>query len=90
MPASLESAVRFLCCRFWFLPCCEKNLGVTVEHPFSVFVGNKLCTLNQEESYKGVLSESNKITAVDAKQYIHPTFMPKCIFFSLFYMKEKI
>lgn len=40
MPASLEFAVRFFCCRFRFLPC-EKNLGVTVECPFKVFQGNR-------------------------------------------------
>jgi len=49
MPATLEFAVRFLCYRFQFLRC-EKDLGVAVEHCFKVFLGNKLCTLNQEES----------------------------------------
>lgn len=42
MPGTLEFAARFLSCRFRFLPC-EKNLGVTVEHPFfKVFLGSKL------------------------------------------------
>lgn len=41
MPATLQFAVRFLCGVLWFLPC-EKNLGVTVEHPFKVFLGNRL------------------------------------------------
>jgi len=41
MPATLELAVRFLCCRLRFLPC-VKNLGVTVEDSFEVFLGNKL------------------------------------------------
>lgn len=41
MPGTLEFPVRFLCCRLWFLRY-VKNLGVTVEDPFKVFLGNKL------------------------------------------------
>jgi hypothetical protein len=92
MPATSEFAARFLCCGFRFLPC-EKNLGLTVEHPFLRFSwgGTNFLYLKPRRILKGGFSEPNKITAVDTELYIHPTFMPNCVFFkSVLYERKEL